>query len=127
LADRMKRCRSVTEFVSPAWHRNERELIGSPTVSYADGRWLGFLSYGALPRNDTSIAKDFIKLIGGLPACDTWNCVNSFAGWIAATGTILVSLLAIWFSIKDKILRIKSSFDAGLIPSTTEASLIFPY
>ena len=57
-------------------------------------------------------------LMDTLQACDTWGCVNSFADWLSAFGTILVSSLALWFSMKERILRLKCSFDIGLVPGS---------
>ena len=49
--------------------------------------------------------------------CKTWECINSFSSWISAFGTILISGLALWLSWKDRLIRVKASFDYGLIPS----------
>ncbi|MDQ7728006.1 hypothetical protein [Halomonas sp. SpR8] len=51
-----------------------------------------------------------------LEACNTWECVNSFASWIAAIGTIFVSSLALWLSWRDSLIRVKATFDYGLVP-----------
>lgn len=50
-----------------------------------------------------------------MESCTTWQCVNSFALWISAVGTTFISALALWLSIRDKIIRLNVSFDYGLI------------
>ena len=50
-----------------------------------------------------------------MEACSTWECINSFSGWISAIGTILVSALALWLAWKDKILRLSTTFSYGCI------------
>lgn len=51
-----------------------------------------------------------------IAVCKTWECINSFASWISALGTILISGLALWLSWKDRLIRVKALFDYGLIP-----------
>jgi hypothetical protein len=46
--------------------------------------------------------------------CDTWNCINSFALWISAIGTVSVSALALWLSIRDRYIRMSNRFSLGL-------------
>jgi hypothetical protein len=55
-------------------------------------------------------------VFSSLNACTTWECVNSFAAWLAAIGTILISGLALWLSWRDQLIRVKASFDYGLVP-----------
>lgn len=56
------------------------------------------------------------KLFTNLDACTTWECINSFASWLAAIGTIIISGLALWLSWRDNLIRVKASFDYGLLP-----------
>ncbi|WP_174869217.1 hypothetical protein [Pectobacterium polaris] len=48
--------------------------------------------------------------------CNTWQCINSFAPWISAFGTILISGIALWLSIKDRRVRVRSRFSLGMLP-----------
>lgn len=48
--------------------------------------------------------------------CKSWECINSFASWVSAFGTILISGLALWLSWRDRVIRVSASFDYGLIP-----------
>jgi hypothetical protein len=43
-----------------------------------------------------------------LESCNTWQCVNSFAPWISALGTTAISGLALWLTVRDKIIRLES-------------------
>jgi hypothetical protein len=54
--------------------------------------------------------------LNDISACATWECVNSFADWVAAIGTILISAMALWLSMRDRIPRVEATFDAALIP-----------
>lgn len=57
-----------------------------------------------------------MKYIGwNMEPCNTWNCINSFALWISAIGTVSVSALALWLSIRDKYIRMSNRFSLGLI------------
>lgn len=51
-----------------------------------------------------------------LEACTTWECANSFSDWIAAFGTILVSAIALWLSVKDRMVNMRAQFDSALVP-----------
>ena len=46
-----------------------------------------------------------------LESCTTWECVNSFSSWIAAFGTIVISALALWLSVKDRMISLSARFD----------------
>jgi len=52
-----------------------------------------------------------------LSSCATWECINSFAPWFAAFGTVLVSGIALWLSWKDRLIQVNARFSYGLIPS----------
>lgn len=54
-----------------------------------------------------------------MQACDTWNCVNSFALWISAIGTVSVSTIALWLSLRDGFLRISTRFSLGIIANAS--------
>jgi hypothetical protein len=56
-----------------------------------------------------------------MQACDTWNCINSFALWISALGTVSVSAIALWLTIRDGFLRMSSRFSLGIIASASPA------
>lgn|SRR5690606_2045945 len=49
--------------------------------------------------------------------CNTWQCINSFAPWLSALGTIFISGLALWLSIRDKFIRLNANYSGGLVPS----------
>lgn len=50
-------------------------------------------------------------------ACDSWQCINSFAPWFTALGTITISGLSLWLAIKDKLVRVSGIFRLAMIPS----------
>lgn len=52
-----------------------------------------------------------------METCNTWQCINSFAPWLSAVGTITISGIALWLSLRDKFIRLRSNFSGGLIPS----------
>jgi hypothetical protein len=52
-----------------------------------------------------------------LAECTTWECVNSFAAWFAALGTIVISSLALWLSVKDRMIRLDVVFWNSLVAS----------
>lgn len=56
-----------------------------------------------------------------LETCTTWDCVNSFSNWVAAFGTILISTIALWLSVKDRRINMRAGFDtvvtAGVNPN----------
>jgi hypothetical protein len=56
------------------------------------------------------------NMFENIEACTTWNCVNSFALWISAIGMVAISSMTLWLTIKDKILRLSSIFDNGVLP-----------
>ena len=47
--------------------------------------------------------------------CTTWQCINSFALWLSAIGTLTVSVIALWLSIKDRYVRMSASFHKSYI------------
>ena len=53
-----------------------------------------------------------------LDPCPTWECVNSFAAWLAAIGTILITGLALWLSVRDRRINLRSAMTLGLLPSS---------
>lgn len=53
-----------------------------------------------------------------IESCTTWECVNSFANWLAAVGTILITGLALWLSVRDRRINLKAALTLGLIPSS---------
>ncbi|CRM58996.1 hypothetical protein [Pseudomonas sp. 28 E 9] len=50
-------------------------------------------------------------------SCTTWECINSFANWLSACGTILITGFALWLSVRDRRISLKSSLTLGLVPS----------
>lgn len=46
--------------------------------------------------------------------CDTWECINSFANWLAALGTIAAVIVALWLSVRDRTINLRASFDIGV-------------
>ena len=46
--------------------------------------------------------------------CDTWECINSFANWLAAIGTILAVAVALWLSARDRTINLRAGFDIGI-------------
>ncbi len=58
-----------------------------------------------------------------LTACSTWECVNSFADWVAALGTILVSAVALWLSMKDRMINMRARFDT-IVTNGTNPSVL---
>ena len=51
-----------------------------------------------------------------IASCVTWECVNSFANWLAALGTIFISGLALWLSVRDRAINLKADFNTALLP-----------
>ncbi|MDD9197594.1 hypothetical protein PVK62_17400 [Aliivibrio sp. S3MY1] len=52
-----------------------------------------------------------------LSACTTWECVNGFAAWLSAFGTICVSGIALWLSFKDRRICLNAVFCNSLMSS----------
>lgn len=52
-----------------------------------------------------------------MEACNTWQCISSFAPWLSAFGTIFISGVALWLSVRDKFIRLKANYSGSLIPS----------
>lgn len=59
----------------------------------------------------------FVFNFNNFEPCQNWNCINSFAPWLSAFGTIFISGVSLWLSIKDKLIRVNGSFRMGVIPS----------
>lgn len=53
-----------------------------------------------------------------METCDTWQCINSFAPWLSAIGMIFISGIALWLSVRDKVIRVDASFSGSLISSS---------
>ena len=58
-----------------------------------------------------------------MEACNTWQCINSFAPWLSAFGMIIISGLALWLSIRDKYIRVRAKYSGGFIPSYDKTKL----
>ena len=56
-----------------------------------------------------------------ISACDTWNCFNSFALWVSSIGTVSVSVIALWLSVKDRFLHMINIFDTAVTYSIDPA------
>ena len=48
--------------------------------------------------------------------CSDWNGINSFALWLSALGMVTISAITLWLTLKDKLIRIVSEFNIGVIP-----------
>jgi hypothetical protein len=57
---------------------------------------------------------NFLKTI---TSCTTWECINSFANWLSAIGTILITGLALWLTVKDRMIHVSAELNVGLVPS----------
>jgi hypothetical protein len=55
--------------------------------------------------------------------CGTWECINSFANWPAAIGTIAISGLALWLSVRDRMVNVKADLNVSLIPGANPSVL----
>ncbi|CUA87802.1 hypothetical protein [Pseudidiomarina woesei] len=58
-----------------------------------------------------------------MEACNTWQCINSFAPWLSAVGMIVISGIALWLSVRDRFLRLGASYSGGFIPSSDPMKL----
>mgnify|MGYP006278641043 CR=1 FL=1 len=58
-----------------------------------------------------------------MQTCETWECVNSFANWISAIGTVLISGIALWLTVKDRFLRMSNRFSWGIIANPNRANM----
>lgn len=54
---------------------------------------------------------------------DTWKLINSFAPWLSGIGTITISSIALWLSLRNKSIQVDASFSGGLIPSSNPNTL----
>jgi hypothetical protein len=59
-----------------------------------------------------------------LNGCSTWECVNSFSNWISAIGTILISGIALWLSLRDRVTRIEVDLDWATFPTLNRDAYI---
>jgi hypothetical protein len=50
-----------------------------------------------------------------METCNTWECINSFASWLSAIGTLLVSGIALWLSVRDRFIRMSNRFSLGVL------------
>ncbi len=55
--------------------------------------------------------------------CTTWECFNSFANWISAIGTIVISGIALWLSVRDRFVRMSNRFSWGIISNHTDGNV----
>ncbi|QET71816.1 hypothetical protein [Bordetella bronchiseptica] len=55
-----------------------------------------------------------------IASCVTWECVNSFANWLSAIGTICTAGLALWLSVRDRRINLKAALTLGLLPSSKQ-------
>jgi len=58
-----------------------------------------------------------------IESCNTWQCINSFAPWISALGTIAISGLALWLSVRDKVIRVDCRLSIAQIAWSTQTTL----
>ena len=56
-------------------------------------------------------------------SCTTWECINSFANWLAALGTILITGLALWLSVRDRMINVRANLSLGLVPGSNPSVL----
>lgn len=47
---------------------------------------------------------------------ETWLFINSFAPWISAVGTVVLSGLALWLSVRDRKVQLRAALSNGVIP-----------
>ncbi|ELA7138053.1 hypothetical protein [Vibrio harveyi] len=59
-----------------------------------------------------------MDFLSNLKECTTWECVNSFAAWLAAFGTLFVSSVALWLSFKDRKICLDAVFCNSLMASS---------
>jgi len=50
-----------------------------------------------------------------IASCNSWQCINSFALWLSSIGTVGVSIIALWVSMKDRFIRMDTTFSVGRI------------
>ena len=58
------------------------------------------------------------RLTMSIEPCQTWECINSFANWLAAVGTIAAVVVALWLSRRDRAINLKAIFDIGVVPES---------
>lgn len=58
-----------------------------------------------------------------MPECESWQCINSFAPWVSAIGTLLISGLALWLAIKDRRINLKARLSLGVLPGQNQRVL----
>lgn len=59
-------------------------------------------------------------IFNGIDACNTWECINSFSGWVAGFGSLIIGGIALWLSVRDRYLQFSGKFTAGSIVSGAE-------
>ena len=60
------------------------------------------------------------------PECeDTWLFINSFAPWVSAVGTVLISGVALWLSVRDRRVQLRATLSSGVIPQDNPSILNF--
>lgn len=47
---------------------------------------------------------------------DTWLFINSFAPWLSAIGTVVISGVALWLSVRDRKVQLRATLSSGVIP-----------
>lgn len=52
--------------------------------------------------------------------------INSFSPWLSAFGTIFISSIALWLSIRDRNVQLRAILSSGLIPQRNPKVLNFP-
>ncbi|EIA1794438.1 hypothetical protein [Vibrio harveyi] len=58
-----------------------------------------------------------------METCNTWECFNSFASWLSAIGTLLVSGIALWLSVRDRFIRMSNRFSLGVLANGGELNM----
>lgn len=60
------------------------------------------------------------------PECkETWLFINSFAPWLSAVGTVLISGIALWLSVRDRKVQLRATLSSGVIPQENPLVLNF--
>ena len=49
-----------------------------------------------------------------IPACTTWECVNSFGNWLSAIGTLAAVAVALWLALRDRMLHMRATFNTAV-------------
>ena len=48
---------------------------------------------------------------------------KQFANWLSAIGTMLISGLALWLSLRDRLVNMSATLDIGLVPGANPTVL----